>query len=132
MTEIGDALRERRMALKIDVHEVEESTKIRAKYLRALENEEYNLLPGQAYVKSFLRTYADFLGLDSRGLVDLYKKNSEGREEDHLPFGVRIDARGASGGPSARRWIILAAIVLVVVLALFLIGTLGGGGSGGG
>ena len=46
MGEIGETLRERRMVLKIDVHEVEEATKIRAKYLRALENEEYDLLPG--------------------------------------------------------------------------------------
>ena len=69
MGEIGEELRERRMTMKIDVHEVEETTKIRAKYLRALENEEYDLLPGPAYVKSFLRTYADYLGLDSRGIL---------------------------------------------------------------
>lgn len=120
------------MALKIDVHEVEESTKIRAKYLRALENEEYNLLPGQAYVKSFLRTYADYLGLDSRGLIDLYKQSGDGREEEHSPFGVRVDQRGSSAGAGAkRRWIALAIVVLCVVLVLFLIGTFGGGGGGG-
>ncbi len=47
------------MRAKIDINEVEVRTKIRAKYLRAIENEEWDLLPGEVYVKSFLRTYGD-------------------------------------------------------------------------
>ena len=68
MAEIGTTLREARMRARIDISEVEARTKIRAKYLRAIENEEWDLLPGPVYVKSFLRTYGDFLGLDSRML----------------------------------------------------------------
>ena len=52
------------MRQKIDIAEVESATKIRAKYLRALENEEWDLLPGPTFVKSFLRTYAEALDLD--------------------------------------------------------------------
>ena len=66
MPEIGDQLRETRMRSRIDITEVEAATKIRAKYLRALENEEWDLLPGPTFVKTFLRTYADYLGLDAR------------------------------------------------------------------
>ena len=66
MADIGTTLREARMRARIDITEVETRTKIRAKYLRAIENEEWDLLPGPVYVKSFLRTYGDFLGLDSR------------------------------------------------------------------
>ena len=66
MPEIGDQLRETRMRNRIDISEVEAATKIRAKYLRALENEEWDLLPGPTFVKTFLRTYADYLGLDAR------------------------------------------------------------------
>jgi cytoskeleton protein RodZ len=69
MADIGATLREARMRAKIDINEVETRTKIRAKYLRAIENEEWDLLPGDVYVKSFLRTYGDFLGLDSRPLI---------------------------------------------------------------
>lgn len=117
------------MALKIDVHEVEETTKIRAKYLRALENEEYNLLPGPAYIKSFLRTYADYLGLDSRELVDLYKSRNERGDEDLSPFAARIERGfGAREREFNRRWIVVAAVVLLVVIVLFVIGTIGGGG----
>jgi len=56
MPEIGATLREARMRARIDVSEIEATTKIRAKYLRALENEEWGLLPGPTFVKSFLRT----------------------------------------------------------------------------
>ena len=118
------------MALKIDVHEVEEKTKIRAKYLRALENEEYNLLPGPAYVKSFLRTYADYLGIDSRELVDIYKQNFERPEDESPVFGTRIE-RGLGDNTGRRRWIALAVAIVVIVALLFVVGAIGGGGGGG-
>ena len=66
------------MRQRIDITDMEVRTKIRAKYLRALENEEWDLLPGPTYVRSFLRTYADALGLDSRALVEEYKLRHEG------------------------------------------------------
>src|SRR5437016_9353551 len=77
MADIGTTLREARMRARIDISEVEARTKIRAKYLRAIENEEWDLLPGPVYVKSFLRTYGDFLGLDSRLLIDDFKRRYE-------------------------------------------------------
>ena len=52
------------MRQRLDIADVEASTKIRAKYLRALENEEFGMLPGPTFVKTFLRTYAEALGLD--------------------------------------------------------------------
>src|SRR3712207_516531 len=78
MPEVGATLREARMRERIDITDMEVRTKIRAKYLRALENEEWDLLPGPTYVRSFLRTYADALGLDSRALVEEYKLRHEG------------------------------------------------------
>src|SRR4051812_34989634 len=84
MPEIGQTLREARMRARIDISELEAETKIRAKYLRALENEEWDLLPGPTYVKSFLRTYADSLGLDGRLLVEEYKLRHERLSESEL------------------------------------------------
>ena len=78
MPEIGATLREARMRARIDISEIESETKIRAKYLRALENEEWDLLPGPTFVKTFLRTYADYLGLDSRLLVEPLPKDVSG------------------------------------------------------
>src|SRR3954466_4461986 len=74
MPEIGETLREARMRAKIDVAEVEAVTKIRAKYLRALENEEWGLLPGPSFARTFLRTYAEYLELDARPLLDAYAR----------------------------------------------------------
>jgi cytoskeleton protein RodZ len=84
MPDIGSTLREARMRARIDITEVEARTKIRAKYLRAIENEEWDLLPGPIYVKSFLRTYGDYLGLDSRLLIDEFKRRYEGPADHEL------------------------------------------------
>ena len=65
------------MRHRIDITEVEAATKIRAKYLRALENEEWDLLPGPTFVKTFLRTYAEYLELDARQLVEEYRQRFE-------------------------------------------------------
>jgi cytoskeletal protein RodZ len=77
MAEIGAALREARTRARIEIAQMEAQTKIRAKYLRALENEEWELLPGPTYVKSFLKTYGDMLGIDGRTLVAEYKNAHE-------------------------------------------------------
>jgi cytoskeletal protein RodZ len=92
MAEIGSTLREARMRARIDISEVEARTKIRAKYLRAIENEEWDLLPGAVYVKSFLRTYGDFLGLDSRLLIDEFKRRYE-RPDDHEAHAMTARSR---------------------------------------
>src|SRR6202007_1870187 len=84
MADIGTTLREARMRARIDMTEVEARTKIRAKYLRAIENEEWDLLPGPVYVKSFLRTYGEFLGLDTRQLVDEFKRRYERPSDQDL------------------------------------------------
>ena len=73
MPGIGETLREARVRQRVNIEELEQSTKIRAKYLRALENEEFGLLPGPTYVKSFLRTYAEKLGLDPQLLLEEFR-----------------------------------------------------------
>lgn len=87
------------MRQKIDVAEVEAATKIRAKYLRALENEEFGLLPGPTFAKTFLRTYAEYLGLDAQLLVEEYRVQHEPRGEEIAP----ISARAGGGNRSTRR-----------------------------
>ncbi len=84
MAEIGAQLREARTRARIEIAQMEAQTKIRAKYLRALENEEWELLPGPTYVKSFLKTYGDMLGIDGRQLVHDYKR-------EHEPFQIEGD-----------------------------------------
>jgi cytoskeleton protein RodZ len=71
--QIGSILKETRKRQGMDIRTAEARTKIRIKYLRALENEEWDVLPGSAYARAFLRTYAELLGLDGEALVDEYR-----------------------------------------------------------
>ena len=105
MPEIGATLREARMRERIDVSEIEAKTKIRAKYLRALENEEWDLLPGPTFVKSFLRTYAQALGLDGKALrrgIQAELRASQGCAPSRSSR-LAARPRGASGRAAARR-----------------------------
>jgi cytoskeleton protein RodZ len=125
MADIGTTLREARMRARIDISEVESQTKIRAKYLRAIENEEWDLLPGPVYAKSFLRTYGDFLGLDSRLLIDEYKRRYE-RDFDHE---VRpIASLGRERGRFRRNlavppWALIVVVLVAVIAALYALGS---------
>jgi cytoskeleton protein RodZ len=141
MPGIGETLREARMRRRIDMAEVETATKIRAKYLRALENEEWSLLPGTTFVKTFLRTYAEYLELDARTLVEEYKQRYERPAHGELaPFGGLGGPRSrpqrqrprrrsrASLGPVA----VVVLGVVAILAALYLLGVSGPSGDSGG
>jgi cytoskeleton protein RodZ len=140
--EIGATLREARMRARIDISEIEAQTKIRAKYLRALENEEWDLLPGPTFVKSFLRTYAQALGLDEKALVEEYRQHYERPNEADLQPIVPASrqsqsnrgggrggrgGRGAGAAPSRGYTIAIAGVSLVIVL--LVVALLTGGSS---
>jgi cytoskeleton protein RodZ len=133
MADIGATLREARMRQRIDISEVESETKIRAKYLRALENEEWDLLPGPTYVKSFLRTYAEALGLDGKLLIEEYKLRHERLSDVEMqpirPPGAREPRRRRRVG-SGRGWAVLAVVALLIV-GLYALGKIDVGDGGG-
>lgn len=116
------------MHAKIDINEVEVRTKIRAKYLRAIENEEWDLLPGEIYAKSFLRTYGEFLGLDTRQLIDDFRRRYESPPDQELrpiaPLGSRERDR-QSRGPLIPPRLIVGLVLVVVVAGLYLVGKSG-------
>ena len=143
MTDIGAMLREARMRDHLDIAEFEARTKIRAKYLRALEDEEWTLLPGYTFTKAFLRTYADMLGLDGRMLVDEFKRQYQDPSEIELApvLPSRRDGRRARerprdrergggergrernrrpSGPSSRV-LLVALLVVLLAAALFVV-----------
>jgi len=73
MFELGATLKDARLRRSLELEQVEEETRISRRYLRALEEERFDLLPGDAYARAFLRSYADFLGLDASHYVDEYE-----------------------------------------------------------
>jgi hypothetical protein len=134
MPEIGESLREARMRARIDVSEIEAKTKIRAKYLRALENEEWGLLPGPTFVKSFLRTYAQALGLDGKALVEEYKLHHEAPSDNVLEPITSTPRRprghgGAARPPGAPSRAYMALVGFVLLIIVVLIAALISGGS---
>jgi len=85
--EIGHALKRARVEKNLSLAQAEEETKIRQKYLLALENENFNAIPGRVYAKGFLRNYAQYLGLNAEELVWWYEKqypSEEGSSEQVL------------------------------------------------
>ena len=133
MATIGETLREARMRQQLDIADVEARTKIRAKYLRALENEEFGMLPGPTFVKTFLRTYAEVLGLDPFRLVEEYRSYYERREDAEPvqtfapPTRGRSDRRRRPTAPPLGPLGALLLLALVVVGALAAVGVLFGG-----
>ncbi len=119
------------MRARIDVSEIEAKTKIRAKYLRALENEEWGLLPGPTFVKSFLRTYAQALGLDGKALVEEYRLHHERPSEGMLEPIVSTPQRRPTrpGAGSSRGYMIAVSVIGVVIVALIALLIAGGSSS---
>jgi cytoskeletal protein RodZ len=127
MPGIGPTLRDARIRARIDVAEVEARTKIRAKYLRAIENEEWDLLPGPVYIRSFLRTYGDYLGLDSRMLVEEFRRRYEQPADELHPIAPlrreRQPDRGPRRGVTFPPWLAVVGVLVAVVVVLYIVGT---------
>ncbi len=134
MPEIGATLHDARLRRKADITEVEAETKIRAKYLRALEEEEWDLLPGPTYVKTFLRTYGEYLDLDAKLLVEEYKQRFERPTAQELtPFSTNLGSRRErrrARGPVISPGVVVGICVLALIALLAAIGTLWGDPAG--
>ena len=123
MFEIGNSLREARLRRQIDFPQAEAAIKIRGKYLRALEDEQFEVLPAETYVKGFLRTYAEYLGLDGQLYVDEY--NSRFVTGDDYEW-RRANARRSNARPERRTRrtetnIVLVSLAVIAVLTVIVI-----------
>jgi cytoskeleton protein RodZ len=118
--EIGTSLREARLRQGLDFPELELGTKIRAKYLRALEDEQFDVLPAQTYVKGFLRSYAEYLGLDGQLYVDEYNSRFVVGEEEH-PAPRRRSTPPPRGVQVQSRVVLLTLLGIAAVTALVIV-----------
>jgi cytoskeleton protein RodZ len=119
--DIGSSLREARLRQELDFPELEERTKIRPKYLRALEDERFDILPAPTYIKGFLRSYAEALGLDGQPFVDEYNSRFAVGEEEvlvHVPR--RVPAR-RQGRPARESRIAVVALLAIAILTALVI-----------
>jgi cytoskeleton protein RodZ len=131
---LGDVLRKARNRRKVELSEVETATRIRLRYLQAIEAEDWGVLPGGVYTRGFIRTYANFLGLDGDRLVEDYRAGVEGRTpEGAAPASGATPPRPSGGSEPGRDrrlgWIVAAAGAVLVAAAV--IALLPGSDSGG-
>src|SRR5579862_3125223 len=126
MFEIGNSLREARIRQGLDYPQVELATKIRAKYIRALEEEEFEMLPSTTYIKGFMRSYADFLGLDGQIYVDEYNSRHVVDGFDDMP---QRRPRVRRDRPIERKVVLLTLAGIAAVTAL-VIAAWNSGGAG--
>ena len=138
-TQIGALLEKKRREKGLSLRDVEQATKIRTRYLEGLEREDYDMLPDAVYVQGFLKTYANFLGLDGERLSRELRDRRAPRRERQLAhedlkmgeFEQPLVALGGLGGAERRKvsgttilTVALAVLVLAVVIgALYLIGS---------
>ena len=125
---IGATLKEARRRMGMDIKEAEDRTKIRTRYLRALEAEDWEVLPAPAYVRGFLRTYGQILGLDGEALADRFRRSFEEPAAAAPPEPVIRNRRPNGGrrapgsGPPSRSGPIVAigagVVILLIVLAI--------------
>jgi len=120
MFDIGSSLREARPRQELDFPELEERTKIRPKYLRALEDERFDILPAPTYVRGFLRSYAEALGLDGQPFVDEYNSRFTVGEDD-----APLRARSApplrrERAPRESRLAAIALVAIAIATALVI------------
>ena len=121
MFEIGNSLREARLRQHLDFPEIEQATKIRGKYLRALEDEQFDVLPAQTYVKGFLRSYAEYLGLDGQLYVDEYNSRFVVGEEDTPARPRRSAPRPPRGAQVQSRVVLLTLLGIAGVTAIVIV-----------
>jgi cytoskeleton protein RodZ len=127
-TGIGATLREARKRRKVDLSEVEAAIKIRIRYLQAIENEEWDALPGGAYTRGFIRTYAFYLGLDGERLADDFRRSAGPPVGDRVPKRVEPVPMGERrGGSRAPGGLLIAAVCLALVALVVGIALVGGG-----
>ncbi|MEO5576673.1 MAG: helix-turn-helix domain-containing protein [Gaiellaceae bacterium] len=121
MFEIGNSLREARLRRHIEFVDAEHGTKIRGKYLRALEDERFELLPSHTYIKGFLRSYADYLGLDGQLYVDEYNSRFVVGEEDAPVRPRRVPAAKARRSDRRESNIVLLALTSIALVTALVI-----------
>src|SRR5581483_1459155 len=129
MFAIGSSLKDARLRMGLDLATAAEATKIRSRHLQALEDEQFDVLPGQTYVRGFLKTYADFLGLDGQLYVDEYSSRFWVNEEGTPATRRKVRYRRKHHGRIEMNMIVLTLVAIVGVTSLVIAAWKFGGAS---
>lgn len=125
MSNVGQTLREAREAQNLSLYDIEDKTKIQKRYLEAIENERFDVLPGHFYTRAFIRTYADALGVDSEPLLSQIKEAAPPPIQEFKQLSRRADRANQEREPSfsLAKWFSRGLLILFLVLVIVVIYT---------
>lgn len=118
---VGETLAKTREKLNKSLVDVEKETKIRSKYLEALENNQFDVIPGEVYVKGFLLTYSSYLGLDSQNLLEEYKKSYQPPPARHEARTSPLSQPNTRSGKLDYHFVTVALIIVIIAVIVFLL-----------
>ena len=125
MADIGDKLRSARKAKGMSIEDVEKITKIQRRYLTAIENDDFDQLPGDFYVRAFIRQFADVVGLNGKELLADYKSEvPEAKPEEYVENSIDNKSERIKETTNSRKGLLrnylpqIAAVVGVVLVIL--------------
>ena len=126
---LGQMLRQERELRDIPLDRIEEATRIRAAQLRAIEDDRLEALPAEAYARGFVRTYAEYLGLNGDDVVAIFNEqwNRSAHRAEPAPPHTPVSVARSSPAGLFSLWVALACLLLAGSAVLYLMGGSGGG-----
>jgi hypothetical protein len=118
MKRVGDILRTTRIARGISIDDVERATKIRAKFIKAIETEQFHEIPSLVYTKGFIKNYSDFLGLDTGAVLAFFRRQmTEGGKGTVMPKTLTHPFHASRYDLTPGKFIVLLFIGLILLFA---------------
>lgn len=127
MSDLGQQLREARLARGLSLDDVQEMTKIRKRYLEAIESGDYKVLPGSFYVRAFIKTYAETVGVDADELLAEHRQNVPSSDPEPTMEPVIQKRRSRQHAERNSKWLSttlmwsFAGLILIVIYLYFTI-----------
>jgi cytoskeletal protein RodZ len=120
MKTAGSLLREARLGKKISLETVEQATKIRKKFLEAIESDDFSKLPSQSYAKGFVKNYSDYLDLDSANVLAFFRRqNIDVSRSSLLPKGIADPLNRSKFNLTPTRFIMVFIGFLIILFLLY-------------
>ncbi|MCZ8519985.1 MULTISPECIES: helix-turn-helix domain-containing protein [Paenibacillus] len=123
MSDLGQLLKKARLDKKISLEDLQETTKIRKRYLEAIEDGNYKVLPGNFYVRAFIKSYAEAVGLDPNEVLNLYQNVIPAAEPEHIePIRSKRNSRNSERfGKWASSAMLISFVVLIFGLGYYYV-----------
>ena len=128
MTELGTRLKEARLSKGYSLDDLQEITKIQKRYLMAIEEGNYSMMPGSFYVRAFIKQYAEAVGLNADEILETYKSEIPGAQSNQVsqsmsqsPSRRKLTKRPSNKMMEAMPKIIAALFIVVIIVAMWIL-----------